>query len=254
MRDTRRLFASVPAGQQVLTVNGLEFDYVHYRHNPDGVASVIENNHCFVSFAKRLQEDGKVFVTIRVWECDIDMIEILDDLTGEWHPMWSTDPDYTGGLSRWEHHHYMDFLAARDRGRARQRGRINAKAKQEILRSFDEDLYKLGIRARGNRFALIEAEEERRQKLDESGRDEGRVDPADIKSWPIQPGGLDRQDIPSPPPQKGGGGKKKRENTPPSRGKDYGLASTASLTRSQSDSPEKIQEVEYKFKRRRPSK
>lgn len=246
------MFASVPSGRQVLTVNGLEYDYVHYRHNLDGVASVINNNHRFTPFADRLQEDGKVFVTIRVWDFDIDMIEVLDETTGEWHPMWSTDPDYTGGLSRWEHHHYMDFLASQDRGRKRQRGRVNAKAKQEILRSFDDEIYKLGIRPRGKRFALIEAEEERCRKLQNMESDSKDHAQGGVKSWKMKPGGEARKDVPRPPSQKGNkGGPRKAEHEAPKRPEEYGSASTAHLTRPTQNGDVRKEQSKYKFKPRR---
>lgn len=254
MREVERLFASVPSGRQILTVDGLTFDYVHYRHNPDGIASIIDNGHRFMPFADRLTEDAKVHVTIRVWEFDIDKIEVLDEQTNEWHEMWSTDPAYTGGLSRWEHHHYMDFLASKNRGRKRQRARVDAKSKREILREFDDELFDLGIRSRGKRFALIEAEEQRLQKLEGVIETDRPSDEPLIRSWAMTPAGADRNDLPAPPPQPPRNtGRKKREHEPPARSEDYGLASTAELTRAAPDARTEGAAGPYRFKRRRKS-
>lgn len=239
--DVRRIFASIPSTRQVLTVNGLTYDNVHYRHNPGGVAEIINNNHRFTPFAKRLDEDGKVYVQIRVWDFDIDMIEVLDETTGTYHPMWSTDPDYTGGLSRWEHHHYQNYLAAHQKGRARQKARTSAKAKQDKLRQFDDEIYKMGIRDRAVPLALIEAEEKRATAVSAHGEIAGAnpAQTADDLSWSVDLGGSDRKDDPRPPPQasRNKDGAEKRKHHPPERSDTYGLASTAELTRRDSVSP-----------------
>lgn len=234
--DVRRLFASIPSERQILTVNGLTYDYVHYRHNPNGIAELINNNHAFTPFAKRLDEDGKIYVQIRVWDCDIDMIEVLDETTGEYHPMWSTDPDYTGGLSRWEHHQYYSYLSAQNKGRARQKARIAVKAKRDKLRSFDDEFYKLSIRNRAVPAALMDAEERRAEVLaaQDASKSKSLAAAADELAWTVTVAAKDRQDAPQPPPQKGRNttGRKRRENRPPTRPDDYGLASTAHITRS----------------------
>lgn len=262
--EIRRLFASVPAERQILTVNGLIYDYVHYRHNQAGTAELIDNNHRFLPFAKRLEEDGKVEVQIRCWEFNIDMIEILDETTGKYHPMWSTDPDYTGGLSRWEHRFYCELLKQSDRGAARQKGRVKAKAKGEQLKSYDEKIPELSIRDRQKPFALIEAEEKRSLEI-ESAQDRAGHVAADVTdepvSWKATPGGADRQDLPKPPPQSRGKGSqgKKRPPKPPKRPSNYGFASTADLTRPAAPSDEHpfadppAGKPTSKFQRRRPN-
>ena len=182
--DIRRVFANYPAEPAVLTINGLTYDWVHYRHNQDGIGELIENNHRFTPFADRLEEDGKILVPIRCWDFDIDMIEVLDVTTGIYHPMWSTDPDYTGGLSRWEHRFYYKLLKARNGGSAKQKGRIAAKAKQDRLAAFDDELWKMGMRDRSKACALIAAEEKRAGILDAAMEAEvgQRIDPTQMRS------------------------------------------------------------------------
>lgn len=235
--DVRRLFASVPKGPHILTTDGLVHDGIRYRHNQEGIAEVLDNNHRFLPFAKRLDEDGKVEVEIRVWDFDIDEIEILDVVTGKYHPMWSTDPEYTGGLSRWEHHHYLSYLTADGRGSKRQKGRVAAKAKSEVLKGFDDDLYKSGIRARAVPAGLIDGEARREARLAEAAAEQEAAQ-AKIEGeitencWEVEMSGSDRKDLPRPPPQDGRRSpRKRRVHAPPKRGEDYGMANTSGLTR-----------------------
>lgn len=256
--DIRRAFANYPAERMVLTINGGIHDWVHYRHNQSGIAELIDNNHRFTPFADRLEEDGKILVPIRCWDFDIDMIEVLDETTGKYHPMWSTDPDYTGGLSRWEHRFYQKLLKSRNGGSARQKGRIAAKAKQDRLAAFDDELWKMGMRERSKVCALIAAEEKRAEAIAdaEAARGDGAKRGASVPSRSMTPAGANRKDIPKPPPQSRGSVKRKRrQHTPPRRGKDYGSASTALVSRSSSATPDnhgtssKTTE-KFKFKKR----
>lgn len=228
--EIRRLFASTPSDRQVLTINGLTFNYVHYRHNPDGTAELINNNHMFVPFAKRLQEDGRIEVPIRFWAFDLDMIEVLDETTGRYHPMWSTDPGYTGGLSQWEHRLYRKLLRLDDRGSARQKGRVSAKADQ--LSDLDRDMSQFALKQRGKLFALIDSEAHRRAMLEADEIDSRGHKPSagDIRTWAAEPGEPDPQHPMRPPPQTRQR-KEKATAEPPVRPRDYGTASTAELTR-----------------------
>lgn len=256
--DIRRAFANYPAERMVLTINGGIHDWVQYRHNQPGIAELIENNHRFTPFANRLEEDGKILVPIRCWDFDIDMIEVLDETTGKYHPMWSTDPDYTGGLSRWEHRFYYQFLKTRDGGSARQKGRIAAKAKQDRLAVFDDELWKMGMRERSKVCALITAEVKRAKAIADADANSGKSDESgtSLRSWPLTPAGEDRKDIAMPPPQNRGPTKRKRrEHSPPRREKDYGSASTASLSRAVAASgaengAQKSVAGKFKFKKR----
>lgn len=255
--DARRLFANHPAGRHILTTNGLVYDWVHYRHNQSGIAELIDNNHCFTPFSERLQEDGKVLVHIRCWDFDIDMIEVLDETTGKYHKMWSTDPAYTGGLSRWEHRLYREYLKADCRGSARQKARIAAKSKQDRLRKFDDELWKMGMRDRSKAAALMDAEQARADELTRATavRDAGEETAAE-RTWSMNPTGANRHDLPIPPPQSRGSVKRrKRTHEPPRRAEDYGTASTAPLTRAGSGSASagEPSPKQYRFTDRRPT-
>lgn len=79
-----------------------------------------------------------------------------------------------------------------------------------------------------------------------------------MRSWSMTPGGAGRKDIAVPPPQSARKSEKSaRKYVPPARSAEYGLASTAHLTRPQiaavGPSRELSHDTAFKFKRRRPS-
>jgi putative transposase len=222
----RRHFASTPAERQVLTSDGLVYDKVHYRWNRRGIGEVLDNNHRDTPFDKRIEGSGKVLVTIRVYDGDIDMIEVLDDETGEYHPMWSTNPRYTGGLSRWEHHQYCAMIRAGKGGATSDRDWIALKAQRIV--AFDTEMPKADFSARENMAALIEREDIRRK----SGR---RANDPLFGQLPeiglvTNLGGVGRADTPEPPPQKIER-QPKQQPSAPKRDGDYGFSSTADITR-----------------------
>ena len=228
-RELHRHLADHPGGRFALTTDGLVYDNVHYRWNPDGTAETLDNNHHAHPFRQRLQDTAKCMVPIRVWNGDIDMIEVLDETTGKYHPMWSTDPEYTGGLSRWEHHHYRDMLKMAGRGPATDRSRIRAKSKQEVLKKFDSLLDELAIRDRAVPMGLIESEEMREAQLAAGTAGAGPVSPHHREARVPDEG---REDVPTPPPQSRSTDRKGRPRSKPlKRAEDYGTASTATHTR-----------------------
>ncbi|MHB9879006.1 hypothetical protein ACSMXM_05000 [Pacificimonas sp. ICDLI1SI03] len=235
--EIARQLANVPRGAFILTNDGLVYDHVRYRFNQSAIGTLLDNNHHRTPIRKRLQVNGKIEVSIRVWDGDIDKIEVLDPQTGEYHQMWSTDPEYTGGLSRWEHHLYRDLLKAEGRGGALQKNRINAKSKQKVLMKYDQELHAMGFRERAKAVALMEAEERRQETIDAaaSARMASTLTPDEFRSWEVAPGGEGREDIPAPPPQ-GRMGRRadirhKAEHVPPERKPNWGRASTAHLAR-----------------------
>ncbi len=101
-----RALSRTPSERSLLTTNGLEYEGIRYRWNRDGVNEVLSSNYHKTPFSKRIAGTAKVEVTIRVWDDDLDMIEVYDEKNHSYHRMYSTDPGYTSGLSLWEHHAY----------------------------------------------------------------------------------------------------------------------------------------------------
>ncbi|MGB3740197.1 MAG: hypothetical protein WA948_12700 [Pontixanthobacter sp.] len=165
--DAIRALAQVPSGRRTMSQDGLIWNHIHYRFNGGGISRALSNNFHKTPFARRLKGGATIQVTIRVWEGDIDKIEALDDTTGEWIPMWSTNPDYTGGLSRWEHDQYLRMLESqigsldadlRNAG-GFERAILAVKARQ--LGEFDDERPKLTLSGSVRPTALAECEERR---------------------------------------------------------------------------------------------
>ena len=195
-KEVRRTFASVPKKPCVLTVNGLTHDNAHYRFNRDGVGKTLSSNHHATPFAKRLEGTVRLEVRIRVWDDDIDMIEVYDEENREYVPMWSTDPGYTGRLSRWEHHVYQKALRKGQLGATGKRDRLRAKAK--TLEQRQKTLTGKSFREREEVVELLEAEERRL-----SGKRGANPACAQVPELGI-PTTVDdttRGDIPTAPPQ-----------------------------------------------------
>lgn len=238
----RREFAETPEGENILTDDGLVYENVRYRWNRDGTQEITDNNYYKTSFSKRLKNNIKVFVSIRVWSGNRDHIEILDSFTGRYHRFYSVDPGYTGGLSFWEHNEYRKMLGNDGRGPKVDKTRILAKSKRKALRAHDSELDSMGFKSRATPTGLLECEE-RRQKEIESA-DLPFAETASPNPIPINITSQNRSDIPKPPPQprngdegasavgvaRKQGGKKKQG---PKRSDDFGNASTAHLTREQ---------------------
>ncbi len=193
--EVARTFASTPTKKMVLTTNGLTYDNVHYRFNRDGVGKALSSNHRNVPFGERLTGTAKILVSIRVWDDDIDFIEVYDEENREYFRMWSTDPGYTGGLTRWEHQIYQKAL--RSAG-----GRTKRNAQRERAKFLNERQRTLtgkSFRERAADVELLEAEERRL-----SGRRGLNFDCATVPELGIRThiDGAGREDLPMPPPQK----------------------------------------------------
>lgn len=264
-----RMLASVPSARQVLTKDGLIYDQVRYRFNPRGTTDLLSNNYHKTPHRFRLKGTAKIYATIRCWEGDIDMIEMIDDETAESIPMWSTNPQYTGGLSRWEHHQYVEMMRKR-KGPGQRDTRKEAQGAQndfereimatkaKYLSDFDHKRPDMPLRASAIGTALAECEEHRQVVLQESDspfeeaqkpeepvavavfESQGELfdfatDPTHAEA-PIGrvPAGDGREDAPRPPPQPSTrGGEKDRLPKAPDRPAGFGTCSTAGLTRPQ---------------------
>lgn len=195
-REVKRTFASVPKKPCILTDNGLVYDNIHYRFNREGVGKALSSNYHKTSFAKRLKSSAKIEVRIRVWDDDIDEIEVFDDVNRSYFPMYSTDPGYTGGLNRWEHHIYQKELRSGGHGAMTSRQRLLNKSK--YLEKRQQNLTGLKFRDREAPIELLEAEE--RRLSGKRAQNPGCAQVPEL-SIPTTIDGAKREDIPMPPPQ-----------------------------------------------------
>lgn len=194
--EVRRTFASVPKKPCILTDNGLVYDNVHYRFNREGVGKALSSNFHKTSFAKRIKGGAKIEVSIRVWDDDIDEIEVFDEVNKDYFPMYSTDPGYTGGLNRWEHQIYMKELRAAGPGGTKSRNRVQNKAK--FINERQRILSGKTFREREAVIEILEAEE--RRLSGKRALNPGCAQVPELGIPTVIDGGK-REDMPVPPPQ-----------------------------------------------------
>ena len=240
------MMASVPRERQILTTDGLIYDNTHYRFNPQKTSRALSANSHKTPHKFRLKGTAKAFVRIRCWEGNIDRIEVIDDETGKGFSMWSTNPQYTGGLSRWEHHQYHEMMRKRLGP-----GQINLSqndvereimaTKAEFLSDFDNLRPKISLRKSETATALVECEEHRQAQLaDAENKSKSQrnhagpanpIVPAITRESVRIPAGANREDEPCPPKQTRGSKNKEPWPEAPPRTEDFGVCSTAKLTR-----------------------
>lgn len=175
------LLASVPRERQVMTKDGLVYDGVRYRFSPERTTTALSANYHRTPHRYRLKGTAKIFVRIRCWDGNIDRIEVIDDDTGEGFSMWSTNPLYTGGLSRWEHHQYQEMMRKRLGP-----GQVNLDqddvereimaTKAQFLGEFDDRRPTLSLQGSAIPTALVECEERRQAMLEEAASRGGTAD------------------------------------------------------------------------------
>lgn len=181
----------------VLTTNGIEFDNLRYRWNERGVERALNANLRRVSFADRLEVTGRCEMAARVWDSDLDYIDVYDPENREYHRLFSTDPDYSAGLTRWEHHEYQRMLRSGKGGGSRPVDRL--RVRNRLLRDQATAMPKMAFRARAATVALLE-HEEMRVAAGALGRSKAYDDLLDA-TVPTGPSGADREDVPRAPPQ-----------------------------------------------------
>lgn len=192
----RRAFARTPDRLGSLTTNGLVYDGITYRFNREGVGEILASRHRHTPFYERLAGSAKVLVPMRVWDGNIDSIDILDESTGKFHRLWSTVPHYTGGLTRWEHAEYRKYCRDGSGETISELERLRAKSKHIV--GFDDAMPKAAFQARERMAALLEGEEAR-AAAGVRGRNPnyGRLPECGLVA---DVGGVNREDRATPPP------------------------------------------------------
>jgi hypothetical protein len=189
----RALAKTVP--NRVLTTNGVVYDGIRYRG--DGIEQFLNDNFRDTPHAERTKGSAKCIVSIRTYEWDIDYIDVYDAHNRSYLRLYSTQPGYTSGLSRWGHDQFKKMARARRELFNTERQKILSRLKS--LRSIDVDAPSVPVRRRARMFALYEAEQVRRL----SGKRAERPDfqhPLPEQFFPITSAATLRRDVPAPPP------------------------------------------------------
>lgn len=182
----------------VLTTNGVEFDNLRYRFNERGVEETLDANVRRMPFEKRLRDTGRCTLTARVWDSDVDYIDLYDPEHRKFHRLYSTDPDYSAGLTRFEHREYHRMLRAGKGGGTKPVDKL--RKRNELLQEIEDTLPERAFRARSAGAALLQHDQMRRAagKLGRSPAYDALL----AQVLATEPSGAERKDEPKPPPQK----------------------------------------------------
>lgn len=130
----RNLARTVPA---VITTDGAVFDGIRYKWNRTGVTNLLSENLAAQHFSTRLEGTARCAVTIKVFDWDLDRIEVLNDSNNEFVTLWSDDPDYTLFLTRYEHTFHQSCVRTGETGAQTADDRANRRA-EGILRAWSD--------------------------------------------------------------------------------------------------------------------
>lgn len=194
--EIRRHLARTVSG--VLTTDGIEFDSIRYKWNRDGVTQLLSDNLAAQSFASRLEGTARCEVSFRVYDWNLDFIEVFDEANRRFVTLWSDDPEYTTFLSRFEHKFH---LACTNNGTTgAQTGLERALRRAEGLARAEDDLHNQPYGIRKKAAALLESAE-----FSAKARNvQNDPDLTDFRHFMIETNvaGLDRADAPRGPSQK----------------------------------------------------
>lgn len=149
------------AETMTLTTDGGLFDHIRYRNGPgsDVIGQLLEDNQRDFPVRSQLDGTAKITVQIRVYDRNLDYIDVLNDARGEWVRLWSTEPDYTQGLSRWEHHEYRRL--AKERGERLDVPGTQAAARRRTLAQLEANLPNMAFRQRAGLAVFKDCEQVR---------------------------------------------------------------------------------------------
>lgn len=142
---------------RVLTDDGLEYDGIQYR-GPE-VEAVLRRNYRRVARSNDKAEPVTLTVTIRTNDADIDYIRVWDPELQDFVKLLSTQPSYTGLLSRWEHDEYRRMAKIRGEKYDTEGQRVAARVRS--LEQIDKEAPRAAFRRRNKMFALAHSEEVR---------------------------------------------------------------------------------------------
>jgi hypothetical protein len=201
----------------VITTNGVVHDGIRYRG--DAVETLLEANFRDTAYAKRNSGPANCRVSIRVFDGDLDSIDVYDAHNRCFITLHSTQPAYTGMLSRWEHDQFRKMARARrekfDTEGQRVRSRIQS------LRDIDENAPKAPFRRRNAMAALYECDQIRRLSAARAGSP-GAPRELPEQFFPMTAATSLRRDPPKPPPGPAREGSRAAKRHPaPRRPDDY---------------------------------
>lgn len=130
----RNLARTIPA---VITTDGVVHDGIRYKWNRTGITKILSENLADQLFSTRLEGTARCNVTIKVFDWDLDRIEVLNDSNNEFVTLWSDDPDYTLFLTRYEHTFHQSCVVTGATGAQTAEDKANRRA-EGLLRAWSD--------------------------------------------------------------------------------------------------------------------
>src|SRR3546814_129000 len=153
----RRMLSKAHPKKVLLTTNGVEFDGIRYRS--DEITDLLSDNLASTPMGDRLEGTAKCLVDIRTFEGDLDTIEVHNRVRKSFVTLYSTQPTYTSGLSRWEHAEYGRLARLRNEEFKTEEQRCRSRLKS--LDVIDKEAPKLAFKSRAKLAALRDSEQVR---------------------------------------------------------------------------------------------
>ena len=194
-KDVRRNLARTVRG--VLTTDGVVHDNITYGWNREGVTRTLSANLAAQAFSKRLEGTAKCDVWLRVFDWNLDSVEVMDDSGNDFVELWSDDPDYTQFLTRYEHRFHQSCVIEGSTGAqtAEQRALRRAASLEQQWEDLHNQPYAIAKKA----GAVLE-----RAEIREKARNiAADPDLTDFSAFliPTNVGGAGRADLPRGPAQ-----------------------------------------------------
>ncbi|EZP49939.1 hypothetical protein [Sphingomonas sp. RIT328] len=193
--DVQRQLARTVDGH--LTTDGVTYDNVRYRWNRAGITKLLSENLASQAFASRLQGTAKIAVSLRVYDWNLDFIEVFDQANNAFVTLWSDDPEYTEFLTRYEHKFHQSCRVSGETGAqtAEERALRRGRSLQKEWENLHNRSYGVAKRA----AAVLAAVETRTGSI--------RTDDPDLTDFEAllgysEPAGHDRLDVPRGPSQR----------------------------------------------------
>lgn len=119
--------------EALLTRDGIEINGIRYRDAK--IVSELLDNMSGLQKPRGRRKDGSITlpVKVKISPGNLESVQVLDEPTEEWRVLPATQPDYTAGLSEWEHKEFQRQAKRRNERFSSQAHRLASKRRTMAL-------------------------------------------------------------------------------------------------------------------------